>query len=148
MQTRKRRHLSISLFPFMDVLTGAIAILLLIICSLAILGLNKSTVVVDLSTGTDGKCPVFLDCREDSVVLMGEEFEEPETLQFGVDRDAALQALFARLHPLSSSHRFVLNVRPSGVDTYRDIQFYFRENKFTYGYEPTPANQTIKFKRR
>ena len=145
MQRAKRAQLAITLFPFMDVLTGVIGVLMLIICALALLGLNQSTIVFDMTNAMKDGHPIFIECLDDRIIVYNEdEFE----ILLGDNPQRTLSETVNQLSRLKRSHRFVLAVRPSGVATYDRLEQLLIGADLRYGYEPMPANQKIRIKKR
>jgi hypothetical protein len=144
MRKPKSIPLAVTLFPFMDVLTGVIGVLILITCALAVIGLNQSTIVFDLTNLTKNGNPIFIECLDDRVIVYDDEMEE---IALGEDRKQALASLVQRLEPKRLRSRLVLAIRPSGVETFRELEGLVERSKFKFGYEPMPADQQIKIKR-
>lgn len=144
MRRIKGKELAFTLFPFMDVLTGVIGVLILIICTLALLGVNQSTIVFDAIVGAKDGNPVFLECLDDRIVIHGESTED---VPLGDAPFDVLESLVSRLSAQNyRKNRFVLAVRPSGVQTFDTIRELMSKADLRYGFEPTPANQKIKIR--
>lgn len=122
----------VSLFPFLDALSGVIGILALIICTIAALNLKSAKQVIEHPHDAQAKQPVYFECREKTVVV--HPSREVIPIQQGNEVSNDLRNRFNRIQA-SSDQYVLLLVRPEGVDTFHLALQMARQIGVRIGYD-------------
>lgn len=140
--TRKRfddSSTNVSLFPFLDALSGVIGILALIISTIAALNMKDAKQVIEHPKDAP-TTPLYVECREEGVLLHPEKIavsmEELENSQTAWDE---------RVREVAASRdkHIVLLVRPDGVECFDEVYGPARNAGAKLGYEPVAAEGEI-----
>ncbi|MEZ6093384.1 MAG: hypothetical protein R3C03_03980 [Pirellulaceae bacterium] len=135
-----RNDSSVSLFPFLDALSGVIGVLTLIIAVMAIIGLQTSRVITSQWTSQDGLKPVFVECFSDGIRIHPEEL----TIDAGdVSGSNKWKTLVDRIKD-SNSEYVVFLIRPSGIDTFWEAKNAFPAS-LRHGYDIVNADDKLDF---
>ena len=105
-----------SLFPFLDALSGVIGILALIICVLAILGIQDEDLLSKHWGAKHGKRPVFLECRAEGLVIHPAQKLTP--INQLADYHGHFRQQIRTTEVRRGTEFFVFLIRPDGIDTY------------------------------
>jgi len=133
----------LSLFPFLDVLSGVIGILALIISVLAILGLQDEDLLAKQWRSSNGKAPVFVECRAEGLVI------HPNRNIVALDQPSDRSSLWQK--KLRSTERrkdreyFVFLIRPDGIQTYQDARHSMAQSQIIVGKEVLDAGPILQF---
>mgnify|MGYP006908262763 CR=1 FL=1 len=131
---------SISLFPFLDALSGVIGILALIIAALA--AVNAQTADQTISYDADStNVPLYLECKEGGVVVHPEKkFVALEDIQ---NATSAWRDILQSVGPAKERKSVLLLVRPAGIDAFAAAEIQVKQNSLPYYYDAVATDGEI-----
>ena len=134
----KKKEDGFSLFSFMDVMSGVIGILALIICVIAIQCLNDSR-LLEMQWTSDALKPVFIDCRKEGLVIHpGKRLVEFDQIwEHGNAWTNQIQSTQMR----RDSEYFVFLIRPDGISSFQRSKYWL--NNQIHRNEFQPVNGTL-----
>lgn len=142
-RTRKRSTLTVSLFPFLSVLAAVMGTLTLIISGMSMLALGNATQIVELVKSSHGKAPVYVECREDGLILHPEGTPVPkEQIE---DENGIWGQETQKIAANTKSQYVIFLVRPSGITTFKQARRMAAQQRIDIGYDPVYAIGPITF---
>jgi hypothetical protein len=134
---------SISLFPFLSVLAAVMGTLALVIIGMTLLSLQSSAQVVELTPTGSRKTPVYVECRQEGLLVHPEGIQIPAD---GLERaDGPWASRVAEIAGDAGRQYVVFLVRPNGIDTFWKARAAVRDEKIDVGYDPVYAGGRIEF---
>ena len=135
-----RNHTEVELFPFLSILACTIGTLILLIIVLTTQALEQQEVTIIARTEkgeNQSKVPLYIECREDGVVLYpSEEFVPEEQLD---NPNSALQKLIDRVKANKDREYLIVALRPNGIDVFERIRNLVEGEGIDIGYEPVDS---------
>ena len=131
-----------SLFPFMGVLAGVIGVLVLVISGLAIIGMSRSNVVVELLGNPKDRAPVCVECAKDVVIIHSEDGRT--VIREFAKTSGDLRPLLDELSDYANTEFLVLLIRPDAIDTFTCVEQMVKEYGIEYGYDALLSNEKVK----
>jgi hypothetical protein len=120
MSRRRKARSSPSLFPFLSVLLCAMGVLIVVISGQNLIavggGLDQ---VLEIGAGAfEGKEPIYIECREDMILIYPDFTEVPLQEIKDESPDSEWAQLLSRLETRKEDEYLVFLIRPEGVEAY------------------------------
>ena len=130
-----------SLFPFLDVLSGVVGILTLIIVTLAVFGLNHVKKVVYLPSNPNDVIPTYVECRKNHVII------HPNKTIVGtqslLEPNSSWLNLLTATKNSEGRNCIELLIREDGVNTFEKVFDHARSKNVEIGYDVIVGNDEI-----
>lgn len=132
MARRGRKRKTPSLFPFLSVLLCAMGVLIVVISAqnLIVVG-GEIDQVLEVGGGEyDDRQAIYVECREDLVVIFPERWEVPLDSIKESNARTKFDDLLDRLEKNNREEFLVLLIRPDGVETYFQCLYRVEERNY------------------
>ncbi len=114
---RRKSEDTISLFPFLSVLTCAIGVLIVIISGQNLLAFGDSDQLIEIgSQAEQEEQPIYVECDGDGIIIHPEQTRVPIASLY--ESSKGMKQLLGQLQAGPGKKYLVLLVRPSGIDSY------------------------------
>ena len=131
---RRTGRVSVSLFPFLDILASAIGTMALVIAGVSSLLLSQANQIVDPSPNGTGLKPRYVECRAEGLLIHPERTEV--SLDELADKENAWDALLAELQPRRYWEYVIFLVRPDGLEAFEKARSSIEGKSIEFGFEP------------
>ena len=140
---RRPRGQSISLFPFLSVLSATIGTLALLISGMTSMSLLTSDQIVERTKEGSMKAVRYVECRKEGIVIHPEKsFVHVESIGRG---NTQWDDLLQHLRRNGGDQSLLLLIRPNGITSFRRAESGAKRVGITYGYDPINQAGELKF---
>jgi hypothetical protein len=120
MKRRRRSRVSPSLFPFLSVLLCAMGVLIVVISGQNLLAVGGGIdQALEIGSGTfEGKEAIYIECREEGIIIYPEETAVPLQEIKDEDPGSAWMQLLTTLESRKEEQYLVFLIRPEGTEAF------------------------------
>ena len=124
---------SVSLFPFLSILVCLMGVLAFIMVAIVLISTANPDIAINMDGQTE-KTPVFVECREDHMVLPADQLTE--SLDQASAPDSAFQRLIDYVAADAANRYVIVFVYPQGITCFQQARSIIENRKLDIGYEP------------
>ncbi len=141
----------VSLFPFLDILSGVIGTFALIIVGMAIISIEGTPQLVRTAGGTERqRRPSFVEARQDGMLIhiiseQGEHRAVPVPLEQIKQPAGAWKERLQMLEQNPQQFYLLILVRPNGLESYERIRQVAARHRLKVGYDAIYEAGDVKF---
>lgn len=124
---------TVSLFPFLSILVCLMGVLAFIMVAIVLISTANPDIEIKMAGQTE-KTPVFVECREDQMVLHPDQ--ETETLVQASAPGSAFQRLIDFVAADAANRYVIVFVFPKGIECFQQARDVIEDRNLDIGYEP------------
>jgi len=135
MARRRSTGPAVSLFSFLDLLSGLIGTLTLIIAGLTIFALQEAEQILEVrAVAADQKSPRFVECTKQGLVLLPQRIEA--ALEELDQDDGVWRTELDKIAENTESRYIVFLIRPDGLESFKKASTLAKQKGVETGYDP------------